>query len=237
MSDVKPDLGREKLILDAAADLIIRYGYDKTRMSDVADAAGVTRAIVYQHFKSKEGLFEALLYHETKTYMQAWLEGIESNPEGGTLAGVFRSSLSAVKRSPFMSAMLKRDRRVFGSYVRTPDNLFEPMQSNTIWVETLHSLQQVGAIRSDVVPEVMAHIMNALSLGLIAIESDKISGETPPFDDILETVAIIIDRTLMPKDGGNQEAGKAIILRLAHAAQSQFEQITKIIDARRSSRL
>jgi AcrR family transcriptional regulator len=37
---------REQQILDAASDLFIRYGYDKTTMQDIAEHAGVTRAIV-----------------------------------------------------------------------------------------------------------------------------------------------------------------------------------------------
>ncbi len=56
---------RHQRILDAAAALIVRNGYDKTSMNDIADEAGVTRAIVYIHFKQKDALFEALLHRET----------------------------------------------------------------------------------------------------------------------------------------------------------------------------
>lgn len=42
--------------------IIIRLGYDKTTMSDIAEEAGASRRTVYLYFKGKEELFEALLY-------------------------------------------------------------------------------------------------------------------------------------------------------------------------------
>ena len=36
-------------------------GYHGTSMNDVADAAGVTKPVLYQHFESKRDLFQALL--------------------------------------------------------------------------------------------------------------------------------------------------------------------------------
>src|SRR5690348_220890 len=55
---------RQEQLLRAAAVVIIRQGYDKTTMSDIADEAGVSRGTVYLYFKGKEELLEALLYWE-----------------------------------------------------------------------------------------------------------------------------------------------------------------------------
>lgn len=221
---------RKNQILDLAVDLIIQYGYDKITMSDIADQAGVTRAIVYIHFDSKESLFEALLYRETQKYFQTWLEAIESDLTGGTIAGVFRSVLAAINRSPFISALLKQDPRVFGRYLRKPGNLFEAMQSSTIWEETLQAMQAVEAVRKDIEPAVMAHIMNALAVGLLVLSDSQSFGDPPPFDRILETVTIIMERTLTTPEGGNPAAGKRVLMDLATSARTQFEQARKIIN-------
>ncbi len=228
MTYSKPEvLDRRNQILGAAAETIIRFGYDKTTMSDIAEQAGLTRAIVYLHFDNKESLFEALLFREVQKYYQAWLEAFETAPDGGTIAGVFRRVLSAVSQSPFISALLKQDQHVFGRYLRKPGNLFESLQSSSLWAVTLRALQAAGAVRQDIDPQAMAHIMNALAIGLLAIEENKNAGESPPFDQVLETVAIMMDRTLTPEGGGNQEAGKAVLVQLATAARSQFEQAGK----------
>ena len=55
---------REQRILDAAANLIAHYGYDKTTVDEIAREAGVSKGAIYLHFKSKEDLFEALLLRE-----------------------------------------------------------------------------------------------------------------------------------------------------------------------------
>ena len=48
-------------ILDAARELFVEQGYDKTSLREVADSVGVTKAALYYHFRSKEDLFVALL--------------------------------------------------------------------------------------------------------------------------------------------------------------------------------
>ncbi len=45
---------RAQRILDAAANLIAHYGYDKTTVDDIARAAGVSKGAIYLHYRSKE---------------------------------------------------------------------------------------------------------------------------------------------------------------------------------------
>jgi AcrR family transcriptional regulator len=55
---------RVEAILDAAARLIIRYGYNKMTITDIADAVGLARGLIYLHFKSKDEVLEALIARE-----------------------------------------------------------------------------------------------------------------------------------------------------------------------------
>jgi TetR/AcrR family transcriptional regulator, mexJK operon transcriptional repressor len=48
-------------ILDAARALFLRDGFSATSMDAVAKAAGVSKATVYAHYKSKEELFAAMI--------------------------------------------------------------------------------------------------------------------------------------------------------------------------------
>ena len=49
------------MIEDAAAELFAEHGYAETRLKDIAAAAGVTKQLLYQHFRSKKDLYLALL--------------------------------------------------------------------------------------------------------------------------------------------------------------------------------
>lgn len=221
---------REQRILDAAAALIMRQGYDKTTMSDVADEVGVSRGIVYLHFESKDKLFEALIQREILQYAQTWLERIEADPRGGTIGGIYRAVLYAINSRPLMAAMMKRDRRVVGGYLRKPDNLFGSLQSSTINIDFLQALQAAGAVRQDVDPRLMSHIMDIVSYGLISIGDFRQPEELPPYEAVMETIADMLDRLLTPEDGGNSEAGKTVIRQLAATAQAQFQKVKSSSD-------
>ena len=52
---------RRQQIIDVAIDEFGRAGYYGTSMNDIAEAAGVTKPVLYQHFDSKADLYRALL--------------------------------------------------------------------------------------------------------------------------------------------------------------------------------
>jgi TetR/AcrR family acrAB operon transcriptional repressor len=84
-------------------------------------------------------------------------------------------------------------------------------------------MQEAGAMRSDVDPKVVAHIMNMLAYGLVAMDDIIAPEMIPPTDELIEGIAQIMDRALTPADGGNSEAGKAIVRQIAEAGQKAFE--------------
>lgn len=61
MSVRLPASARREQILDVAVQVFARNGFHSTSMNDVAEAAGVTKPVLYQHFDSKQDLYLALL--------------------------------------------------------------------------------------------------------------------------------------------------------------------------------
>ena len=53
---------KEEAILEAALKIIKDKGFHRARMSDIAKAANISYGLVYHYFKTKEDLFEAILY-------------------------------------------------------------------------------------------------------------------------------------------------------------------------------
>jgi AcrR family transcriptional regulator len=58
-------------ILDAALDLFIEQGYDKTSLREVAERVGVTKAALYYHFASKDEIFRTLMQPVFELQQQA----------------------------------------------------------------------------------------------------------------------------------------------------------------------
>ncbi len=52
---------KKQHIMSAAADVFTRYGFKKASMQDIADAAMMSRAALYLHFKNKDDLFRSLM--------------------------------------------------------------------------------------------------------------------------------------------------------------------------------
>ncbi len=52
---------RREQIIDVAIEVFGRAGYYGASMNDIAEAAGVTKPVLYQHFDSKSDLYVALL--------------------------------------------------------------------------------------------------------------------------------------------------------------------------------
>ncbi len=239
---------RRQQILDAAAAVIIRLGYDKATMTDIAEEAGASRRTVYLYFNGKEELFEALLYREYMQYSQTWLELIEADPRGGTVGGLYRVLFQTVNGQPLMAAMMRRDRRVIGNYLRKRDNLFTQMLAGVNAPDFFQALQATGAIRRDIDADVIAHIVEMLSWGQLTIGDLMPPDRFPPYDAVMEALAGMMDRALLPEDGapgtggnpqgasGSSEAAKAIIREITTAARAQLERIKQAKDAEQALR-
>lgn len=57
--DTKKDNTEEK-ILDAATTVFVRKGMDGARMQEIADEAGINKALLHYYFRSKDKLFDAI---------------------------------------------------------------------------------------------------------------------------------------------------------------------------------
>jgi AcrR family transcriptional regulator len=61
MSTRLPAARRRRQLLDVALEVFAERGYHATSMNDVAERAGVTKPVLYQHFRSKRALYLELL--------------------------------------------------------------------------------------------------------------------------------------------------------------------------------
>ena len=87
-----PALERKEQVLDVALSVFAAKGFHDTSMNDIAEAAGVTKPVVYQHYESKRALFLAIIDHvgdrmiEVLTAATSGLEDGHAQVEAGTSA-------------------------------------------------------------------------------------------------------------------------------------------------------
>jgi AcrR family transcriptional regulator len=68
-------------LLDAASEVFASKGYHAAAMDDIADAAGVSKPVLYQHFPSKLDLYLALLDQSCERLVEVVEEALASTDD------------------------------------------------------------------------------------------------------------------------------------------------------------
>jgi AcrR family transcriptional regulator len=204
---------RAARILDAAADLVAHYGYDKTTVDDIARAAGVSKGAIYLHYKGKEDLFEALLLRETERVTDQLFGQWDTAETPITLFSIYMDALRAIGDNPLLKALYSQDRRVLGDYMRRLSNTTTFRDYFSFGVDSVKQFQAAGLLRNDVRPEVLAYILMLIRYGVYTVDS-FIPVQPPPMDELAPVLAEMLQRGLAPVDSSNHEAARAALNRL-----------------------
>ena len=119
-----PAARRRRQLLEVSLDRFAARGFHDTSMEEIAEAAGVTKPVLYQHFSSKRGLFRELL----DTVGQELLGEVtrraaaEDHPYHQVLAG-FRAYFR------FVATRTNAFRLLFGSGARSNEEFADSVRS------------------------------------------------------------------------------------------------------------
>jgi TetR/AcrR family transcriptional regulator len=115
-------------ILNAAEDIFAEKGYSATSLGDVADRVGIRSPSLYNHFKNKEALYEAVLERLLQDF-SAPLAELDSGPV--TNERVFRWLETIVRQhhaNPNLARLLQHAALSGGPHTNELiDRLFRPM--------------------------------------------------------------------------------------------------------------
>jgi AcrR family transcriptional regulator len=118
-----PAARRRDQLLEIALDLFGAGGYHTTSMDDIAESAGVTKPVLYQHFSSKHGLFLQLLETVGGQLTEAvTASAAAETPHEQVLAG-FRGYFLFVGQRPNAFRLL------FGSGARSLDEFTDAIRA------------------------------------------------------------------------------------------------------------
>jgi AcrR family transcriptional regulator len=76
-----PRTARRAQLLDAALEVFVAQGYHAAAMDDIAERAGVSKPVLYQHFPGKLELYLALLDDSCDTVVAAVREALASTSD------------------------------------------------------------------------------------------------------------------------------------------------------------
>jgi TetR/AcrR family acrAB operon transcriptional repressor len=217
-SDRSPLSDRRLRLLDAAGSLFAQWGFDKTSVDEIAREAGISKGAVYLEFPNKEELFKAVLHAELASYMGEWLRRFERDPGDYSFAKMIQHSLAVISGNPFVKAIMTRDQRLLGSFLRRDPELIS--MAISVRTEFFKQMQAAGAMRDDIPAEVLAHLMSAIGYGVIAGDDVIPPRDRAPFDELLGALALLLDRGLAPPRAKNRKASREIIIAVTEQARA-----------------
>lgn len=100
----------QKTILDAAKKVFLAKGFDGARMQEIADEAGINKALLHYYFRSKDRLFDAIFDEAFMTFMPNIAAMMQSDiPFEEKVRGFVRSYIEMLQNNPHLPVFVMRE--------------------------------------------------------------------------------------------------------------------------------
>jgi TetR/AcrR family fatty acid metabolism transcriptional regulator len=195
-----PPVDKRRQILDAAIRVFARQGFHATRVSDIADEAGVAYGLVYHYFRSKDEVLNEL-------FVERWsllLSAIEETDRTGEtprqkLAAVAGFIVDSYRHDPeLMKVIIVEVTRAANSFGRT--HLPEIRRAYQSIAKIVEDGQKEDAFRKDVAPMFASmSFYGAIEQLLSGWIFDVIPASETDFDQAKELVVTTICDGLEPR--------------------------------------
>jgi AcrR family transcriptional regulator len=212
----------EEAIIDAAADLFDRQGYNQTSLQDIADALGLARPSLYHYFKNKEEILLAGISQITSR-RNAFVETARSEVSTpvARLTTLVDHFAAFISESPVWIRVLVREEPA------VPDgSLLEELESRlalfTLLVETIKAGVEEGSMRN-----LDEHVVAYMIISTITGIAGRYAAPLPDRSVLATATAQVIVQGVLeqtPRTRNPAERGVELVregLRLIERSQRQ----------------
>ena len=164
------DTAAYRRILAAAEESFGTLGFQKTSVVEIADAAQVSKPLVYRYFESKEHLYEVVVRRLVESWNEELVVELSRSKEDGVaeaLRGMHRSSLEFARRSPVLRGILANERRLLlASYSNVIGRIVGTLRGQI--AECLQAGVDRDEVRLDLPVATMADAVTEIHVGYVA---------------------------------------------------------------------
>ncbi|AUX44527.1 TetR family transcriptional regulator [Sorangium cellulosum] len=212
--DVGKQQQRAERILDAAAELVLRWGYKRVTIEEVAKRAGIGKGTVYLHWKTREALFFTVLARDSVKMLGGIIAAMRADAAEILLHRVLRRTLLLMKEFPLLQAMFTRDTEVLGNLV--VESSAQSLRSKKFESsrEYYRLLRERGLLRADLAPDAQIYAINAAMFGFYATDPLLPAEERQPLEERAEIVATMARNAFEPPDAPDPEVLRALAPRI-----------------------
>jgi AcrR family transcriptional regulator len=205
MESRRPTDPRLERVLDSAAELLLRWGYQRVTIDEIARHAGIGKGTVYLHFPTKEALFLTMLLRAQRRSISAVLEQMLADPAEALLSRVCRSVYEHVVADPVLRVLYLGDLAVLGRLANEAAETLGELAAVRAEAVRLHIrlLREAGCLRTDLDVDAQLHVLQAVTSGIFFAEAMPGVPEDPRHwaDLMAYTVAAALEIPDPPLDG------------------------------------
>ena len=168
-------------VLDAAADLLVRWGYQRVTIEEVARHAGVGKGTVYLHFASKDAMFLSVLLRSHHTLITACAYRMEADPQEVLPSRMMRSAYLDLAADPIARPLYLGDGEVLGRLARefasTSGDI--AVRRDAVVREQVDLLRAEGVLRTDLDVDAQLYVLSAAGSGFFVVDALPTSPADP----------------------------------------------------------
>lgn len=220
-AEAAKNVERAQRILDVAADLLLRWGYKRVTIDDIARHAGVGKGTVYLHWKTKDSLFETVILREMVAIYRAILQRMYADPAEILPHRMLPSSLLITEGRPIIKALLTRDIETVGKLIQNNAHGEIRKREELTIREYFSLLYRHGLTSVDSNQPEHLYALEMLTTSFAMIDPYIISGQQLSIEQKAEVFARIIHQTFEP----STPPDLTILQKIAPAVIQLFEQL------------
>lgn len=210
-------------ILDSAADLLVRWGYQRVTVEDVAKQAGIGKGTVYLHFRSKEALFLAVLLRVQQAVGAGMAERMRADPRHTLPSRMISSSYRSLAEDPVTHRIYFGDAETLGRLAHEAAETLGELSArrDAVFAEHLTLLREAGLLRAELDPASARYVLSAVSTGFFL--TDSLALPAAPAD--LEVRARLLEHSLAAALETGGEPSRQLADRVAARYQSLIDHL------------
>jgi AcrR family transcriptional regulator len=217
---------RAERILDAAEQLLLRWGYKRVTIDDIAKQAEVGSGTIYLHWKTRDALFETLMLRESVAVWRELQSRILADPEEVLMHRMMSSMLIVVMRRPLARALFTGDSELLGKL--SQGEMMKQAGNIMPSKDFMQLLRDLGLLRTDMDLAIQTYAFSATVTGFCLTEPLLAEEEQIPLEDkaagLAHTIRLAFEPETLPSPATLREKVVPAVMQLVEAVCSYCEQ-------------
>jgi AcrR family transcriptional regulator len=163
---------RVERVLDSAAELLVRWGYQRVTIEDVARHARIGKGTVYLHFRTKDALFLTVLLRTHHGVVSRMVSRIRADPAEAMPSRMLRSLFVELAEDPVVRPLYLGDTAILGRLAHESADTLGDLgrrreEVGRAWFERLRA---AGLLRTDLDVSAQLYLLGAVTSGFYFVD-------------------------------------------------------------------